>query len=128
MKATLRHLEVLWRTVFIGTPKGMENALGFNFPDLLEYFYSTFDNLAIWVRFTLCVQVTARPLASQQERAGTSGSSGAGGSWGITSIFSNNDTRALNGSSKEIVLNRGYSEPAQTALEPSFSSIQLREV
>ena len=100
----------------------------FVFPDLLEYLYSLFENLVTWVLFNLRVQVTARPLGPQQEKAGTSGSSGSGGSWGITSIFSNNEARMLNGSSKEIVLNRGYSEPAQTALEPSFSSIQLREV
>jgi len=72
-------------------------------------------------------QVAPRSSVVQQEKAGTSGSTGSGSSWGISSIFSASETRSGNGSSKEHVLNRGYAEPAQAPMEYSFASIQLRE-
>ncbi|KAL3698868.1 hypothetical protein R1sor_012944 [Riccia sorocarpa] len=65
-----------------------------------------------------------KPPASLEKPA-PSGTTAVNSSWGITSIFGGSDPR-INGNGKEHVLSRGYSEPAQ-GLEPSFSSIQLRE-
>ncbi|BBN03544.1 dynamin 1-like protein [Marchantia polymorpha subsp. ruderalis] len=68
---------------------------------------------------------SVKPPPPLEKPGSSSGTSAGNSSWGITSIFGGNESR-INGNGKEHVLSRGYNEPAQ-GLEPSFSSIQLRE-